>query len=131
MAVVKLSVTEFLKLSATAPVLDVRSPGEYLHAHIPVAISLPLFDNEERAVVGTNYKQGSREEAIKIGLDYFGPKMRKMVEFAEGLAKTKEQKDKKTLLVHCWRGGMRSGSASPRTRRSTPRGGGSRPFFPA
>src|SRR5690349_6873918 len=102
----KIHIQEFLEMSAVHPVLDVRSPGEYLHAHIPRAISFPLFSDEERKVVGTSYKQRSREDAIKIGLDYFGPKMRLMVEQVEQiLAKTKS----KTILVHCWRGGMRSG----------------------
>ena len=51
--------------------LDVRSPAEYKHAHIPGAISLPLFTDEERTIVGTTYKQQSRELAIKVGLDFF------------------------------------------------------------
>lgn len=97
------------------PVLDVRSPGEYQHAHIPAALSFPLFTNEERAVVGTLYKQRSREEAIKEGLDYFGPRMRPMVEHAEAILAgrtTKGRPPGKTLLVHCWRGGMRSGAVA-------------------
>ena len=72
-------------MSLQYPVLDVRSPGEYIHAHIPGAYSLPLFTDEERKVVGTAYKQQSRQTAIKIGLDYFGVKMRKMVEEVESL----------------------------------------------
>ena len=52
---------------------------------MPGAISFPLFTDEERKIVGTTYKQQSREQAIKIGLDMFGPKMRKMVEEVEGL----------------------------------------------
>lgn len=103
MAIEKLGVERFLELAAVHPVLDVRSPGEYTHAHIPGAHSFPLFSDEERKIVGTTYKQQSREEAVKIGLDYFGVKMRTMVEEAEQIA----QEDK-TLLVHCWRGGMRS-----------------------
>ena len=87
------------------PVLDVRSPGEFQHAHIPRAHSLPLFDNEERRVVGTAYKQESREKAIKIGVEYFGLKMRKMIEQVEAMLKDRSQK---TIIVHCWRGGMRS-----------------------
>jgi tRNA 2-selenouridine synthase len=105
MAIKKIEIEDFLELAKHHPVLDVRSPGEYLHAHIPAAHSFPLFSDEERKVVGTTYKQLSREEAIKIGLDYFGPKMREMVEHAESIAKNSETK---TLLVHCWRGGMRS-----------------------
>jgi tRNA 2-selenouridine synthase len=103
MAIEKLGIERFLELAALHPVLDVRSPGEYAHAHIPNAHSMPLFSDEERKVVGTTYKQQSREDAIKIGLDYFGVKMRSMVEAAEKIAG-----EDKTLLVHCWRGGMRS-----------------------
>ena len=109
--------------------LDVRSPAEYKHAHIPGAISFPLFSDEERKVVGTNYKQKSREEAIKIGLDYFGPKMRAMVEEVEKILDFSPDGNRdrisdldkseiasrfpsgptsKIVLVHCWRGGMRS-----------------------
>jgi len=91
------------------PVLDVRSPGEYNHAHIPCAYNLPLFTDEERKVVGTAYKQESREAAIKIGLDYFGIKMRKMVEEVESLISSRAvAAGPKQVLVHCWRGGMRS-----------------------
>lgn len=112
MASQKLSIEEFLDLTLRYPVLDVRSPGEYTHAHIPGAVSLPLFDDEERKVVGTSYKQQSREAAIKIGLDYFGPKMRKMVEFVEQLVEQRNEAGDKTVLVHCWRGGMRSGAVA-------------------
>ena len=115
MAVQKITIEPFLELAAQHTVLDVRSPGEYLHAHIPGAFSLPLFTDEERKVVGTAYKQQSREVAIKIGLDYFGVKMRGMVEAVENLLNEKKTKRGKqesisqhTVLVHCWRGGMRS-----------------------
>lgn len=119
MAVQKITIGQFLQLAKTLPILDVRSPGEYLHAHIPGAHSFPLFTDEERKVVGTAYKQESREQAIKIGLDYFGVKMRKMVEEVEGIIATvvngninstsaKSPSGGGGLLVHCWRGGMRS-----------------------
>jgi tRNA 2-selenouridine synthase len=98
-----IGVERFLELSKQAVVLDVRSPAEYAHAHIPNAINLPLFNNDERKVVGTTYKQVSREDAIKIGLEYFGPKMRQVVEEVEALGSNE-------VLVHCWRGGMRSGA---------------------
>lgn len=102
MAIQKIKVEEFIELAAQHPIFDVRSPSEYSHAHIPGAHSLPLFNDEERKIVGTAYKQQSREMAIKIGLDFFGVKMRKMVEEVEAISK------EKTVLVHCWRGGMRS-----------------------
>lgn len=105
MAVSKLLIDEFILLTKQYPVFDVRSEGEYLHAHIPGAHSLPLFNNDERKIVGTAYKQESKQKAIKIGLKYFGVKMVKMVEAVE---KITEEIGTKTLLVHCWRGGMRS-----------------------
>lgn len=120
MAITKVHIDQFLQLAQQHPVLDVRSPGEYNHAHIPNAISFPLFTDEERKVVGTAYKQKSREEAIKIGLDYFGVKMRKMIEEAERIYELQSTKyelpsetddvprTSKIILVHCWRGGMRS-----------------------
>ena len=75
MAAQKITIEQFMAMVKSHPVLDVRSPGEYLHAHIQSAYSVPLFTDEERKVVGTAYKQESREQAIKIGLDYFGLKM--------------------------------------------------------
>lgn len=114
-------ITEFSTQRKNALLLDVRSPAEYNHAHIPGAISLPLFNDEERAVVGTAYKQKSRQAAIKIGLDYFGPKMRGMVEKVEELLKVKVRNaeentqaeitsSKSEIFLYCWRGGMRSGA---------------------
>lgn len=106
--------------------LDVRSPGEYHHAHMPGAVSLPLFTNEERAVVGTAYKQQSREQAIKEGLVFFGPKMRTMVEEVERILDLRLQiadsegsgpqspiaNLKSEIFIYCWRGGMRSGAVA-------------------
>jgi len=109
LAIEKINIEYFLELSKHYTVIDVRSPAEYKHAHIPGAYSLPLFSDEERAIVGTAYKQESREIAIKHGLDFFGPKMKKIVEEVEGLA-LKVEGSSKTILVYCWRGGMRSGA---------------------
>lgn len=107
----RIGTERFLELAEHFPVLDVRSPGEYSHAHILGAYSFPLFSDEERKHVGTAYKQESRETAIKIGLDFFGPKMRSMVEEAERILALRDNPGK-VLLVHCWRGGMRSGAVS-------------------
>lgn len=128
MAIEKIHINRFLELSNNTPVLDVRSPSEFEHASIPGAYNLPLFTDEERKIVGTAYKQQSREAAIKLGLDFFGPKMRKMVEEVESIVKRQEPaarsepgvknksgynmelptSDSPLVLVHCWRGGMRS-----------------------
>lgn len=101
----QLSVTEFLEKARSLPVIDVRSPGEYEHAHIPGAVSIPLFDNEERALVGTKYKQAGKDAAVLLGLDLVGPKLARFVKQARKL-----NPQQKEVLVHCWRGGMRSGS---------------------
>lgn len=109
-------IDSFLLHAKNAPILDVRSPAEYAYAHIPGAISFPLFSDEERKQVGTAYKQESREKAIRIGLDFFGVKMRSMVEAAEKMATAyaaeNEKAEKNTLLIHCWRGGMRSAAVA-------------------
>ena len=111
MAIEKILVEQFIQMSEKYPVFDVRSPGEFAHAHIPGAYSLPLFSDEERKVVGTTYKQQSREAAIKTGLDFFGPRMKSVVEQVENICHQfpyKETNTRKHVLVHCWRGGMRS-----------------------
>ena len=119
MAIEKINIEYFLELAKRHPVIDVRSPGEYNHAHIPGANTLPLFTDKERAIVGTAYKQESRENAIKYGLDFFGPKMKRMVDEVEGLLKVENPANiqpgafhNKTILIYCWRGGMRSGAVA-------------------
>lgn len=109
MPIQKITITEFLELGKIHPMLDVRSPGEYTYAHIPGASSFPIFTDEQRKEIGTTYKQVSREDAIKMGLNYFGPNMLPFIEKAEAILAGRKQQDKK-LLVHCWRGGMRSGA---------------------
>jgi tRNA 2-selenouridine synthase len=120
----RIHIDQFLELAKQHPVIDVRSPAEFKHAHIPGAHSIPLFTDEERKVVGTTYKQQSREAAIKIGLDYFGPKMKGVIEEAERIisntriAINNDSSHKnplpiaKCLLTYCWRGGMRSAAIS-------------------
>lgn len=100
---VTLDVVEFLDKSEVLPLIDVRSPAEYEHAHIPGALNLPIFDNQERAEVGTIYKQKGKTKAVKRGLEIVAPKLTGFIDFALKL-KSEE------ILVHCWRGGMRSSS---------------------
>ena len=84
------------------PIIDVRSPGEFTHGHIPGAINIPLFTDEERAHVGTIYVQKSQEDAIKLGYEYVAPKLKNFINEAFKIAPNGE------VIVHCWRGGMRS-----------------------
>lgn len=101
----QLTVDEFIRKADQLPVIDVRSPGEYAQAHIPGAVSIPLFNNEERALVGTKYKQAGKEAAVMLGLELVGPKLAGFVRQSRKL-----NPQQKEVLVHCWRGGMRSGS---------------------
>ena len=91
-------------MSQPVPLLDVRSPAEFEQGHIPGAINVDLFTNEERARVGTIYKQDGHHAAVLEGLRIVGPKMAFIVEQALEIAPDRN------LKVHCWRGGMRSGS---------------------
>lgn len=101
---VTISIPEFLTLRKSSPVVDVRSEGEFAEGHVPGAINLPILNNEERKAVGTDYKQKGQLEAIKTGFRLVGPRIIDIVNEAERIAENKE------LLVHCWRGGMRSGN---------------------
>ena len=90
--------------------IDVRTPSEYADAHIPGAFNLPLFSDEERSLVGTEYVQKSRESAIKLGLDLVGPKLGNLIRETERLAGAPEEAPELTL--YCARGGMRSQSVA-------------------
>jgi len=100
----EISFSEFLKLPSEIPLIDVRSPGEYIKGHIPGATNIPLFRNEERAHVGTVYKQESKEAAIEVGYTYVNPKLKWFISESEKVAPSEK------IAVHCWRGGMRSKS---------------------
>lgn len=84
---------------------DVRSPGEFAQGHIPGAINLPLFSDSERAEVGTIYKNSGQESAVLRGLKIAGSKMSELVIQAKQASPNQRE-----VLVHCWRGGMRSRS---------------------
>ncbi|MEO6489092.1 MAG: tRNA 2-selenouridine(34) synthase MnmH [Ferruginibacter sp.] len=108
-----ITIQQHQELFQQYPVLDVRSPGEYTHAHIPGAYSLPLFSDDERKIIGTAYKQQSREKAIKLGLDFLGVKMRPIIEEVEKIfASNFKPQTSNTVVVHCWRGGMRSSAVA-------------------
>ena len=96
----QLSIDDFLKLRAQLPIVDVRSEGEYQQGHIPAALNIPILNNTERIAVGTDYKQKGQQEAIRTGFRLVGPRLLDIV--------TETEKAGKEILVHCWRGGMRS-----------------------
>ena len=102
----QINISEFLELSKTLPVFDVRSPIEFNHGHIPDAINFPLFTDSERAAVGIRYKLSGSRDAMLLALELIGPKLAEKVKIANNLLSGNE------LLLHCWRGGMRSSSVA-------------------
>lgn len=97
-----LPIDEFLRLRTSLPVADVRSEKEFEDGHIPMAVNIPILNNQERIAVGTDYKHKGQAEAIKTGFRLVGPRFLEIINHAESVANGGE------LLVHCWRGGMRS-----------------------
>jgi tRNA 2-selenouridine synthase len=97
-----LSIHDFLRLRHSHSVVDVRSQGEFAEGHIHGAINIPILNNEERVAVGTDYKQRGQQEAIKTGFRLVGPRLLDIINETQALTNGKE------ILVHCWRGGMRS-----------------------
>lgn len=88
--------------------IDVRSPLEFKKGHIPGAYNIPLFSDQLRALVGTIYVQEGKEKAMHVALQHVAPHFIDLIDQAKNIYK----KEKKTLVVYCARGGMRSGSVS-------------------
>lgn len=86
-------------------IIDVRSPSEYAEDHLPGAINLPVLNDEERAEVGTIYKQISPFDARKIGGALVAANAAHHISTA-----LKDKDGGWKPLVYCWRGGQRSGS---------------------
>lgn len=128
-------------LAGSPRIIDLRSPGEFARDHLPGAVSVPLFDDGQRAIVGTLYKQESPEAAYEAGLEMVEAGMDERIErilcrklpgaewkscFRELAGNLREQMREPSLLLqqerslatlgpepiilHCWRGGMRSQS---------------------
>ncbi|HEX9512504.1 MAG TPA: tRNA 2-selenouridine(34) synthase MnmH [Puia sp.] len=100
----QLTLSEFLTAAENTPVIDVRTPAEFEQGHIIGACNIPIFSNEERVKVGTTYTQVSKQAAILLGFELTGPKWADFIREAERIAPDRK------VLVHCWRGGMRSGA---------------------
>src|ERR1700761_1829526 len=98
----QITINILLESEQTIPVVDVRAPSEFAKGHIPRAFNIPLFSDEERALVGTTYKQNSREAAILLGFDLTGNKWSGFIRQALEIAPQMK------IALHCWRGGMRS-----------------------
>lgn len=93
------------KVKGNYILIDVRSPKEYSAETIPGAINIPIFDDDERELVGTTYVQKDPELAKKIGLEAAAAKLPAIY---EKIAELDKQYDK--LILFCARGGFRSSS---------------------
>ena len=100
----KISIHQYLVDKDHLSLIDVRSPIEYDKGHIPGAINLPLFTDDERAEIGTIYKKKGQEKAIDKGLGIAGSKMQSYVDDLKMRCPERE------IAIHCWRGGRRSES---------------------
>ncbi|GGH21662.1 tRNA 2-selenouridine(34) synthase MnmH [Paenibacillus segetis] len=85
-------------------IVDVRSPSEYKDSTLPYSLNIPVFDDQERAEVGTLYKQTSVQAAKDRGLEIFSAKLPAFITEFAGIPGEK--------VVFCWRGGMRSRTAA-------------------
>ncbi|MGB5824558.1 MAG: tRNA 2-selenouridine(34) synthase MnmH [Proteocatella sp.] len=83
--------------------IDVRSPLEFEADHIYGAINIPILDNDERAIIGTLYKNKGKQEAVETGLEYVAPKL---TDLFKRIKKLKEEHT--NVIIYCFRGGMRS-----------------------
>jgi len=104
----RMGLTQPVESFLTEPgvLVDVRSPAEHLQGHIPGALSLPLFNDVERAAVGTVHRQEGRQAAVRLGLSVIGPRLAALGDRLSQLAEAGP------LRLYCWRGGMRSGSVA-------------------
>ena len=128
-------------LQSSARIIDLRSPAEFQRDHMPGAINVPLLDNEQRALVGTLYARESPEMAFERGLEIAEERMEGMMGKILGRSLSKEkwigkfkriagqlrrpipqavprtlgsiaEPEKGLVILHCWRGGMRSQSVA-------------------
>jgi tRNA 2-selenouridine synthase len=97
------SLANVAQLAEFDEVIDVRSPAEYAEDHVPGALNCPVLSNDERARVGTIYKQISAFEARKIGAALVA---RNIATHLDAVFASKPKAWRP--LVYCWRGGNRS-----------------------
>ena len=123
-----------------ARVIDLRSPGEFADDHLPGAVNVPLFDDAERALVGTLYARSSAQAAFDAATEIVEARVRALVDAvgaevdwtpppgellpqvrartAEGIAAMerelvvvgRDELPARPVVLHCWRGGLRSRS---------------------
>jgi len=103
--------------SFKGPLIDVRSPSEYYKGHMPNSINIPLFDNDERSIIGTIYKKEGRKKAVIEGLNFFEKKVELLLDNLfmniDSYKNISEKNNRELFIrIYCSRGGMRSQSIS-------------------
>lgn len=88
--------------------IDVRSPKEFEEESIPGAINIPIFNNEERDLIGKLYKNASIPESKKAGIEIASKKLPAIYEEISQLNKKHDH-----IYIYCARGGFRSSSLAP------------------
>jgi tRNA 2-selenouridine synthase len=96
----QITITEALA-KKDAVFVDTRAPIEFEEDHLPHAINVPIINNQERIIVGTIYKQVSQEKAIDVGMGFYRNRIPIIMQAVE-------PHKNKTMIVYCWRGGLRS-----------------------
>lgn len=99
-----LKTIEYGEIEGNYILVDVRSPGEFTDGTINGAISMPLFDDEERKIIGTVYTRESVEKAKRLGLSVAS---KKLIHIYDEIKELQKKYDK--IILFCARGGMRSG----------------------
>lgn len=89
-------------LQSNIPIVDVRSEGEFAKGQIPGACNIPLMNNQERKLVGTEYRSKGSTSALELGYKIVGPR------FANIQHQFKATSKNNHIIIHCWRGGKRS-----------------------
>ena len=118
--------------------VDLRSPAEHAVDCVPGAANVPLFDDDQRAVVGTLYRQVSPERAMEHGLGEVERRLPALLSAILGREVPRSEWEERfrrlaaalrrrgpgarelapaampadPLVLYCWRGGMRSRSVT-------------------
>ena len=96
--------------------IDVRSPEEYYKGHMPNSINIPIFNNEERSIIGKKYKISGREIAVREGFKIIDSKLDKLIKEIIFIKKEflisngTKFPAAESIKIYCARGGMRSQS---------------------
>ncbi|MGB9873817.1 MAG: tRNA 2-selenouridine(34) synthase MnmH [Hydrogenobacter sp.] len=99
---VEISACELINLDEKV-IVDIRSPSEYAQFHIPGAINIPLFEDDEKSLIGYIYRKEGVEKAKQLGYSIANSKLQKLFESFRQLKRVH-----KHVVVYCWRGGLRS-----------------------